>query len=147
MGEPILVSKGYTPPIHDFFIQMEDGTDVKDFFFDDPKFTFILVAYNLEKSSAKKQQQINELANKAKNAGMNFICLTSSTGTTLENFKQQHHPPYDFLFGDEITLKTIIRSNPGLLLTQKGTILAKWHYNDIPEIEAVQKKYTFQLTE
>ena len=78
---------------------------------------------------------------------MNFICLTSSTGTTLENFKQQHHPPYDFLFGDEITLKTIIRSNPGLLLTQKGTILAKWHYNDIPEIEAVQKKYTFQLTE
>ena len=147
MGEPILVSKGYTPPIHDFFIQMEDGTDVKDFFFDDPKFTFILVAYNLEKSSSKKQQQINELANKAKNAGMNFICLTSSTGTTLENFKQQHHPPYDFLFGDEITLKTIIRSNPGLLLTQKGTILAKWHYNDIPEIEAVQKKYTFQLTE
>jgi prepilin signal peptidase PulO-like enzyme (type II secretory pathway) len=146
MGESVLVSKGYTPPIHDFYIQTTDGTDVADFFFEDDKFTFILVAYNLDKSSEKRQQDINYLAYWAKDAGYNFICLTSTTGQSLENFKKKYNPSYDFLFGDEITLKTIIRSNPGLLLTRKGTILAKWHYNDIPTVQEMKEKIIPEMT-
>ncbi len=61
-GETVLVSKGYTPPIHDFFMQTEDGTDVADFFFQDEKLTFMVIAYNLEKSSGKPQQELNNLA-------------------------------------------------------------------------------------
>lgn len=132
MGEAVLVSKGYTPPIHDFQIRTVNGDDVTSFFLTDDKPTFFLVAYDLTKSSSKVQEKINSLGSWAGASGYNFVCLTSTTGAPLEEFRQKAHPAYEFLFCDEVTLKTVIRSNPGLLYLRKGTILGKWHYNDIP---------------
>jgi uncharacterized membrane protein YphA (DoxX/SURF4 family) len=139
MGEAVLVEKGYTPPIHDFQIHTAPGDDVTNFFFADDKPTFFLIAPNLSKSSLKKQGQINGLAEWARFAGFKFVCLTSTTGQRLEDFKNEAHPTYEFLFGDEITLKTIIRSNPGLLYLRSGTIKGKWHYNDIPTVEQMTR--------
>jgi uncharacterized membrane protein YphA (DoxX/SURF4 family) len=127
-----LVKKGYHPPIHDFSIENSYGEDVADFFLHEPGYTFILVAYNLNKSNKKHQSKINKLAEEAIHNGMHFICLTSSSSGEINTFIQQHQPPYEFFHCDEITLKTIIRSNPGLILTQEGTILNKWHWRDIP---------------
>ncbi len=135
MGESVLVKKGYTPPIHDFQIKTAPGDDVTSFFFADDKPTFFLVAANLTRSSLKKQGQINGLAVWARFAGYKFVCLTSTTGQRLEDFKNQAHPTYEFLFGDEVTLKTVVRGNPGLLYLRSGTILGKWHYNDLPTVE------------
>jgi len=42
------------------------------------------------------------------------------------------------LLTDQIPLKTIIRSNPGLILLRKGTILRKWHFNDFPTVTDVE---------
>ncbi|MEI6274353.1 MAG: BT_3928 family protein [Prolixibacteraceae bacterium] len=139
MGESVLVKKGYTPPIHDFQMRTAPGDDVTNFFFADDKPTFFLIAPNLTKSSLKKQEQINQLANWARFAGYKFVCLTSTNGERLESFKKAANPTYEFLFGDEITLKTVIRSNPGLLYVRSGTILGKWHYNDIPSVEEMTR--------
>lgn len=135
MGESELVQKGYTPPIHDFQIRTEPGDDVTGFFFADDKPTFFLIAPNLAKSSLEKQDLINQLAGWARVSDYKFVCLTSTTGQRLADFKSQTNPAYEFLFGDEVTLKTIVRGNPGLLYLRGGTILGKWHYNDIPTVE------------
>ena len=137
--ESDLLKKGYRPPIHDFVIQSAEGENIADFFLQDDNYLFIAVAYDLSKSSLKNQKTLNDLAVWAKNQGYKFISLTSSTGNILDKFKANAHPTYDFFFGDEITLKTIIRSNPGLLLLKKGTIIAKWHYNDFPSVEKMKK--------
>ena len=142
MGEPVLVKKGYTPPIHDFQLRTAPGDDVTSFFFADDKPTFFLIASNLSKSSLKKQGQINGLAVWARLAGYKFVCLTSTTGPGLEEFKKIANPTYEFLFGDEVTLKTIVRGNPGLLYLRSGTILGKWHYNDIPTVEEMTRLVT-----
>ena len=142
MGEPILVKKGYTPPIHDFQLRTAPGDDVTSFFFSDDKPTFFLIASNLSKSSLKKQGHINGLAVWARLAGYKFVCLTSTTGPRLEEFKKTANPSYEFLFGDEVTLKTIVRGNPGLLYLRSGTILGKWHYNDIPTVEEMTRLVT-----
>lgn len=128
-----LVKKGYHPPIHDFTIENSYGEDVADFYLGDKNYTLMLISSNLEKSNKKRQAVINRLAEKAKEEGWNFICLTASTSEDITRFQQLYNPAYEFFFCDEITLKTMIRSNPGLILTKEGTILKNWHWRDIPE--------------
>ena len=138
MDPPLLIKKGYKPPIHDFSIQTIDQENVTEKNLQDTVFTFIVIAYDLEKSSYKKQNQLNSLAEWAKHKGYHFIGLTSTTGVALAKYQHEQLPAYEILFTDQITLKTIMRSNPGLMLLQKGTIITKWHYNDFPTPEKAE---------
>lgn len=139
--ESKIVQEGYKPPIHDFTIQSREGEDVKDFFLYDKNYVFILVAHNLEKSSRKPQEKINNLAAWASENGLSFICLTSSLTDQSDAFKEETGAPYEFFNCDEITLKTIIRSNPGLMVIKDGIVFEKWHYNDIPTPEEFKYKF------
>ena len=138
MDPPLLIKKGYRPPIHDFSIQTADKENVTDLYLQDSLFTFVVIAYDLEKSSNKKQKELNTLANWAKNKGYHFIGLTSTSGARLAKYQREQQPAYEMMFSDQITLKTIIRSNPGLILLKKGTIIGKWHYNDFPAPEEAE---------
>jgi uncharacterized membrane protein YphA (DoxX/SURF4 family) len=135
----ILVKEGYHPPIHDFTMENSNGDNVADYFLLDPGYTFMLVAYRLDKTSTKTQQKINEFAAKALSKNINFICLTSSSREEIDAFKQEYQAPYEFFLCDEITLKTIIRSNPGLVLLKEGTVLDMWHWRDIPSLDEALK--------
>jgi len=130
--ESNLIQEGYKPPIHDFRIETPEGDNIIDFFLYDENYVFMLIAYDLNKSSLKPHEEINTLANWAMDEGMAFICLTSSLPDESEAFTELHGAPYEFFNTDEITLKTIVRSNPGLMVIKNGTIVAKYHYNDIP---------------
>ncbi len=136
-----LVQEGYTPPIHDFIIETPDGENIIDFYLYDENYVFMLIAYDLHKSSTKEQSKINALANWAMSQGNSFICLTSTLPDESAEFAVENNAPYEFFNCDEITLKTMIRSNPGLILLREGTILAKWHYNDIPTVEEFEKEF------
>ncbi|MFO7844318.1 MAG: DoxX family protein [Bacteroidales bacterium] len=137
-----LVSEGYIPPIHDFSIQTPNGNDITDIILNDNKFTFLMIAYDLNKTSTKNIDKINKLAEYCKESGKcNFICLTASVESVIENFKEETDAPYMFYSTDEITLKTIVRANPGIVLIKKGTILDKWHHLNIPPIEAMETMY------
>lgn len=124
---------GYTPPIHDFRIETPDGEDIKDFFLYDEKPTYMAIANNLQKSNIEGMKKLAILAADAKSKGCNFILLTSSSPDSFDAIKKQTGANFDFFNTDEVTLKTIIRANPGLILTKKGTILKKYHFNDIPK--------------
>ncbi len=142
--ESKLVQEGYKPPIHDFIIQSAEGDNVIDFFIYDKNFVFIVVAHNLEKSSKKPQEKINKLANWAKENKFLFICLTSSLPQQSALFAEETGAPYNFFTCDEITLKTMIRSNPGLIVIKDGTIIGKCHYNDIPTPDEFKKEFLME---
>lgn len=139
--ESNLIQEGYEPPIHDFRIETPDGENIIDFFTYDENYVFMLVAYDLHKSSTKSQDEINTLADWAMQQGYSFICLTSTLPDESMAFAEANGAPYEFFNCDEITLKTMIRSNPGLIVMKDGTILGKWHYNDIPTPEEFQKEF------
>ncbi len=137
-----LIKEGEEPKIHDFTISTSLGNDITEIVLNDNKFTFLLVAYDLNETSIKNIEQINELANYVKESGVcNFICLTSSLEEDINTFKEKTNAPYMFFNTDEITLKTIIRANPGLVLLKKGTILDKWHHKNTPSIEEIKEEY------
>jgi uncharacterized membrane protein YphA (DoxX/SURF4 family) len=138
MGDQKLIQKGYTPPIHDFRIETPEGEDIKDFFLYDEKETFIVVASNLQKTNIEAMTKIARFAVEAKRKGYNFICLTATSPESFEAFKNETGAQFDFFNTDEIALKTMVRSNPGLLRLKKGTILKKYHFNDIPKTEELQ---------
>jgi uncharacterized membrane protein YphA (DoxX/SURF4 family) len=139
--ESRIVQEGFVPPIHDLTIDSRDGENVIDFFIHDDNYVFMLIAYNLDKSSLKPQEKINNLAAWAMEKEMSFICLTSSLYDEWDVFTEETGAPYEFFNCDEITLKTIIRSNPGLIVIKGGTIVDKWHYNDIPTPEEFAEEF------
>lgn len=132
MDAPLLLKKGYRPPIHDFSIQNSSQQDLTEFYLKDTTLTFIVINYDLEKSDHSHQGELNRLANWAKRNQFRFIGLTSTSGDPLKKYQDLMHPNYEILFSDQTTLKTIIRSNPGLILLSKGTVIGKWASIDLP---------------
>lgn len=134
-SKSILVKEGYHAPIHDFVIESPEDGEITDLILEDENYSFLLIAFDLKKSSTSNQQLINSLASFCKNSGYKFYCVTSSGEEEINNFKSINNAQYAFCNADEVTLKTMIRANPGLILLKKGTVMNMWHYNDIPTAE------------
>jgi uncharacterized membrane protein YphA (DoxX/SURF4 family) len=128
-----LISEGYVPPIHDFSITTLAGDEITRKVLSDPGYSFLIIAYDLNKTDIKAFKRLNELSREADSAECRFYCLTSSTYDIIDKFISQVKPDFQIYTADNITLKTIIRSNPGLMLLKEGTILGKWHSRNIPE--------------
>jgi uncharacterized membrane protein YphA (DoxX/SURF4 family) len=130
-----LVKKGYEPPIHNFTIETQDGEDIKDFFLYDEGYTFMLISKDLDEADWSALERIRALSHDAQDQGMHFIGLTASVLDRAQEIAAEKELPFEFFNTDEITLKTIVRANPGLILLKKGTIIDKWHFNDIPTVD------------
>ena len=61
--------------------------------------------------------------------------MTSSSETDIQQWIDDTGAEYPFLMADDVLLKTIIRSNPGLVLMREGTLLQKWHFHDMPSCD------------
>lgn len=134
------IREGDQPHIHDFSINDASGGNHIDEVLD-AEFAFMLVAYDLSKTNEKVQKDVNTFAEACNNKGILFIGLTSTPANETDIFRHEHNAMFDYYFTDATTLKTIIRSNPGLVLLKKGTVVAMWHYNDMPAFEEVNSRY------
>ena len=134
-----LVKKGYITPIHDLVIEHPTFGNITDEILEDNNHTLLAVAYDLNQSDTQCQPVINRLAEYAREKGFRFYGLTSSTKQDIEAHKKRYHVPYEFCTADEIQLKTMIRSNPGVIVLREGTILGKWAGKDVPGMKELQE--------
>ena len=133
-----LVKKGYITPIHDLVIEHPTLGNITEEILEDDNHTILAVAYNLNQSDTQYQPAINRLAEYAQEKGIRFYGLTSSSERDIEAYKKRNHVPYEFCTADEIQLKTMIRSNPGVIILREGTILDKWAGKDVLEVKELQ---------
>ena len=133
-----IIREGFRPPIRDFNIMAADGWDITDEVLEDEKYTFLLIAYDLNKSNKKAMQKAMQIANYSADNGHRFHALTASISGVQEQIKSELKLNYDFYFTGDVTLKTIVRANPGLVLLKNGTVIGKWHYNDMPEVSQLK---------
>ncbi len=135
-----VIREGDHPAIHDFSIVASDGNEItQDVLGLDN--VFLLVAYDIKKSDEKAQNKINDFVALCQKAGVEFIGLTGSAAKETDVFRHEHNSMFEYYTCDETALKTMIRSNPGLMLLKKGTVTAMWHYNDFPTFDEVKNKY------
>ncbi|CAH0335583.1 hypothetical protein FVB9288_01231 [Flavobacterium sp. CECT 9288] len=128
-----VISEGYVPPIHDFTMEKED-TDYKDEFLQEPKLIMI-TAYDLDLADATGMQKVEKLKQQAVTKGYKVVGLTASTPEKLESAKKKFNFTFDFYFCDAITVKTIERANPSIIILDKGTVTQKVHHNDIDQLK------------
>ena len=129
-----ILEKGYEPPIHDFSITDEKtGEDLTDSILTKDGYTFLLIAPVLERADDSNFGEIDAIYEYAKENGYGFYGLTASTDKSIKHWRDITGAEYPFYTMDGTTLKTIIRSNPGLVLLYKGTIINKWSHNALPK--------------
>jgi hypothetical protein len=132
-----LIRQGYVPPITDFILYDANGNNIADNLLEDDKGVFLLIAPYLEKASDNHIDEINNIYDYAVDNGMLFYCVTSSSKENRDAWVHNTGAEYPYLTADDVTLKSMVRANPGLVLLKSGTILQKWNHNDIPAEETV----------
>jgi len=124
---------GAMPTINDFWItELETGEDITYNVLENEGYTFLLVAHRIEQADDKHIDLINELYDYAVDNDYGFYALTSSSEQDIEEWRDWTGADYPFCIVDDTELKTVIRSNPGLLLIKNGTIMGKWSNDNIP---------------
>ncbi|TAI49502.1 BT_3928 family protein [Flagellimonas allohymeniacidonis] len=127
------IQEGYEPPIHDFTIE-QNGVDLSSEILEEEKLVMV-IAYDLAKSNYDFFEALAATANVASAKGYKVIGMSASSEDLKQGIVQKYNLGFDFYFTDETTLKTIVRSNPAVLVLEKGTIQQKVHYNDLDELE------------
>ena len=125
-----LIQKGYEPPIHNFNIVDSTQNDITDELLQHKGKVHLLIMYDLKKTSEKGAAKTEDLYQRAKSNNEPFYALTASTDEDITKFSQQYGITYLFCKTDPITLKTIIRANPGLMTIENGTVSGKWNWRD-----------------
>ena len=132
----VQTKKGYEPPIHDFAITTNDtGEDITEQVLTKKGYTFLLVSPRLAVADDSNFGDIDQIYEYAEENGVDFFCLTASTNDDIERWRDLTGAEYRFCNADETTLKTMIRSNPGLILLKDGTIIGKWSHNALPQTD------------
>ena len=131
-SKTVQTAEGYVPPIHDFSILSDEGEDITEEVLSNKGYTFLLISPHLENANDSEFGKINQISEYSKQQGYPFYCLTASTQRAISRWQDMTGAEYPFCATDEITLKTVIRSNPGLVLLHEGTVVGKWSHNSLP---------------
>ena len=125
-------SDGSIPPVHDFMLEDTQNDLAPEILAMDK--VLLVIVYNAGKSDQNAFRNIKTISDKAIAKGFNVYGVSASFEDDLILIQNAYDLPFDFLFCDETTLKTMIRANPGIMTLQKGTVTGKWNWNDIDDI-------------
>ncbi len=134
--------EGEESPYSDFFMETEDE-DITEPVLLNQGYTFLLVSPHLEQADDSQLDRINEVHEYAQDYDYSFYCLTASGKQGMMQWRERTGAEYDFCQTDDIVLKTMIRSNPGLILLKDGKVIRKWSHNRLPSEEELTKQLQF----
>ena len=139
-----LIHDAINPPkIVDFSITSLDGYDLKDSVLNNKDYMFLLICWDITQTDDDEtlHAKMNDLYKLAASDHVKMLALTQNDAKMIDDYKHKHQALYDFANADGVVLKTMIRSNPGLILIKNGTIIMNWHHNNFPSYSDVKQKY------
>lgn len=137
-----LIKKGFEPKIKDLVISDASGTNYTPEIIENPYYSLLIVAYNLDQTNEKAIHEMNALAFKAaEQFNIRTVLLTSNSAQGAQAFSQKMKLVTEIFYADAVPLKSMVRANPGILLLKNGVVINKWHYNTLPSFEVLAEKY------
>ncbi|WP_231464093.1 BT_3928 family protein [Pedobacter sp. Leaf132] len=144
VGEPTkeLIKKGFEPKIKDLIITDASGTDYTKELIENPYYSLVFVAYNLNDANIKAIGSLNALAlNATQQYNIRSVLLTSNAARDAEVFIKKNNLFSEVFYADAVPLKSMVRANPGIILLKNGVIVNKWHFHNMPSFDDLSNKY------
>lgn len=101
----------------------------------------VIVIHDATKTNKESIQRIIGIIRDLESQGVEVVAVTASAGEDFEVLRHAEQLAVPYYYSDMTLLKTMVRSNPGLVLLQDGEVMEKWHYNDIPSDTDVMRKF------
>lgn len=136
----VVLDPGIPAKITNLFVEDEEGNDMTDSLFCYPGYSLLVISPNLHKTHESAFKALNAIAAGCEKAGIKFSAVVVNDGQ-VEEFRHRNQTAYPFFHNDETALKTMVRSNPGLLLLKNGVVINKWHYRHLPTFETLNSEY------
>jgi hypothetical protein len=132
----VLISKGYQPPIHDFKVtSAQNNVDITDMILSSKDYILLMVSEKLKEADRDHIEKGYSLGRSCPEKGIGFYILTSSGTDEVNGISNG----LNFCLADETTLKTMVRANPGYILLKEGTIIGKWSWANVPDLESIEE--------
>lgn len=146
-GEPKskLIKKGFQLPIPDLIITDAEGNDVTQEIITNPYYNFVVTSVDVTKLTAvdllaldKINQTIRDLSTEN---NIRAVLLTSSAADDVKYINDQLDLVLEVFYVDAVPLKSMVRSNPGVMLLQNGNVVNKWSKFAFPDQDQLTKNY------
>lgn len=127
---------------HQLFITDANNVDYTKTFIENPEYQVIFTAWDLKTTKKRAYKDIKILHNQLQKDNINTIIITSTLFEEIQQFQKQHGlEDIEFYNADDIEIKTMVRSNPGMILLKNATVIKKWHWRDLPSYDKLKKKW------
>ncbi len=120
------------PPIKDFFLESETENLTTSLLAEEK--LLLVIAYNLDKSDLEGFANLKPILTKAKKNGYKIYGVSSSLKDEFDAINKKNGLDFEVLFCDGTALKTVIRSNPGLMTISKGIVMDKRSWTDANDL-------------
>jgi len=127
------IDSGYIPSIQDFTIESNEE-DLTSYFLEQENLV-VFTMYNVYNAEEEGLLKIKTLSDKAIKKGYTVIGLSASGDEAKKQIQTKYNLNFNMYLCDEKVVKTIVRSNPGVFILNKGTVINKAHWNDFDDLE------------
>lgn len=147
VGEPksTLIKKGFELKIPDLIISDAEGVDRTEEVIQNPYYNFVVTSVDLTKLSPADFVALDRINQTIKEISVEnnirAVLLTSSSADDVQYVDDQLALVLETFYADLVPLKSMVRSNPGVMLLQNGNVINKWSKNTFPSKEELIKKY------
>ena len=136
--QSVLIKKGYEPPIHDFEILTMNFEDITYDILDSEEPITLITMYDLNKTNRTQAAKLMGIYQACMERGEQCYFLTGSGEEQIYAFGEEIGMDMEtiestFCTIDPVTLKTIVRANPGMFVVQNGVVMEKHNLKQINE--------------
>lgn len=128
------------PPPHGLAIFDRYLNNFTEHFIANPEFQFLLIVWDAETADFEALKAMNSFFKQTEAEGHSFVAITASSAD-VDFLQQKVSPYYELYIADDVELKMMVRSNPGLILMKDGVVLEKWSHHRFPDYEEVAAKF------